>query len=701
MRAALEVGRRLGTSRRGDELWRAALIAVCVFTATVTALVGLSLQHTLAAERQRVTSRSPVIGPDNATAGLLVRDALDAIGGQQFTVRWLETDGSSQLPPGVDPETFSENSFVISPALAESLTAAASERFEPHGIIGDDGLRNRDELFAYARVPSGRSLGAAGRSVARFGGGPAASSDVEAFPLAIGILTFLVLPCVALLAVGTTARADQHSYRCQLLGRLGVPRRYLALVGAAETFPPSVVGAATGFAVYLVWANFATTVPVLDRRIIAGDLRVSHATSVIVVLSVIGIACMMASHVAVRRAKMSSFNRPTHSDTPLRGRRLAPFVVGLVLLLAGLVQSGSSSASYAILAGGALITAGVPLVLPVIAQVAGEVLGGAESLTLAMIGRRLQRDPRQAMRPLLTFGAVITMVTIMIGYLAVVRFDDEPRPAASQLRAVTFRFAPGGTTPEIADIGTDRLLLAEFDSGTGVIDTSCARLASHITDPCGADGQLSKSAASAIGAALAIPPRFAGRISIGTHFRASGNTRQGIALGQADDMFAEEVRAVLQDAGLVAAEVTDLRELNQRESPLVKWILAGLTIAIAISTIGLVILTIERYAHSLKDHQILGILGLPTAKHWQLEVGQFATAIVVTCGVALACGIIGSAAMTRAAFVPYPTGPVLLTAGLVLACSAAATVAITLISGVRIRSADNYMTEAGYVRWTS
>jgi len=305
------------------------------------------------------------------------------------------------------------------------------------------------------------------------------------------------------------------------------------------------------------------------------------------------------------------------------------------------------------------------------------------------------------MRPLLAFGAGITLVTLMIGYLAVVRFDDEPRPAESQLRAVTFRYVSAGETRELAGLDGGGRVFARFDSNTGTLDVSCARLASQIAGACDADGRLSMSAAQAIGTAMALPPQFAARISIGAVSDASAVTNQGIALGHSDDGFTEEVRTVLQDAGLVAAEVTDFRELGQRESPLVKWILAGLAVSMAIGATGLIILTIERYAHSLKDHQILGVLGLPASRHWHLEVGQFAVATGMTCGVALLCGIVGSVTMTSAAFVPYPIGPVLLTVGIVSACSVVAITAIAIISKLRLRSADMYMTEAGYVRWTS
>ena len=708
---AFRLGFRLATARTGDELWRSLLIAAFAVVVSVTWLSGASVERALDAETDRVEARKPLkftgdrdpvtAGDRDPVTGVEVRDVLDSINGEQFTVRWLEVRDGEPLPPGLTEQTVGSNRFAVSPALAAELDAVASTRFEPYGLIGDDGLRNRDELFAYALVPEESTLGNAGRPVVRFGSRNGVTSDVETFPLTMGLMAFLVVPCGVLLATATTARSEPHSYRCQLLGRLGVGRSSLAVMGAVESSVPAALGTAVGLLAHRLWSSQGDTIPVLDRHVVQGDLWLPAATTALVAFLVVAVVAALGAIVAVRRAKPGSLNRPTPSDVPLTGRRLAPFALGLVLLMVGLVQTGSTIAPRTILVGAVLIVAGVPFLLPIIVGLAGERLSRVEALTASMIGRRLQRDPRHATRPLLALGAATTLVVIVLGYLAVVRFDDEPRPPESDLRAATFTYVRKGQVADLSALSDDAVLFAPFDSNTFRIDMSCAGLTGLAAEPCGSDGRLSPKGRAVLGAALHIPPQFAGLLSLGTVTHADLPViARGIALGATRPDFTEQVRSRLQ-AELPAVEVSDRREMGQEESPLVDWILTGLTIAIVLAAVALIALTVERYARSIQDHRILGVLGLSHDRHWRLETGQFLIVFTVMAGVALLCGIVAGIVMTRAGDVPFPTRQVFVATVLVLGLGVLASGAIAAISRSRLSRDDFYMTETGRARWTS
>ncbi len=670
---------------------------------TFTWLAGYSIAATLKAEHQRVVNRTPIFDQGRSGGGgPSYRDTLDVVNGIQFTIRWLELPTGAPLPPGLDENVFRSHDYTVSPALASALALDGVQRFGEYGLIADEGLRNRDEFLAYGRIKDDSSMGRAGFPFDGYGFDGGSVATVPPFPLAMGMLAFLVTPSLVVLGIAATARSAAHSYRCQLLRRIGMSSAQIATMGVFEAVPPAFLGVLVGLVAHRWWSVRTTSVPLLGRHVIPGDMVISIPAAAAVGMAVVIVTALFSARTAVRRASPEGFNRPTRLDTAVSHYRMIPFVGGLALLLIGLLQAGSRSAAYTILAGAALTVIGVVLVLPLMANAAGKWLGQAEAVTTMMIGRRLERDPRRAMRPMLLLGAATTLTAVAIGYLAVVRFDDEPRPPDTPLRAVLVRYTSDGADSPISSLSTGSVLFAPLDPGTGAIQTDCPSLNRVSPVPlCDADGvRLSEEGRATLGVALGLDPRSATALSLGDVRPAAHPRTTALAIGPPIAGFTEKVRTLVQST-LTAPEVSDSRELGQRESPLVRWILAGLTTEAILAGTALVLLMVERYSHSIEDHRILGILGLTPVQHWRMETGQFALTYTITAGVAFICGLVAATIMTQVAGVPMPIRGLWFTAGSVSAVGVGSTACVAMISRSRLKRDDIYTAEVGHLRWTS
>lgn len=673
------------------------VVVIAAGMVTFCWLGALSVRQGLDRSSSRSAAREPVYQEIESDPGPRVRDRFDAIGERQFTVRWIAPESGDPAPPGVDLQELEQRRFLVSPALESELRAHGSARYQGAGRIAPGGLAGPQELLAYGYLSPGAA--ADGWPVARFGGA-ADRAEVERFPYLVAVLVFVIGPGVFFLSVALGIRSDSYTYRCQLLARLGVPRRRIASIGSIEAAGLAALGACLGATAHTAWSRAARSVPVVGRKVFEGDLEVGLAAVAATGLAVMCSAAIIGSFIATRRSRGIATNRPSTTTWHQASWRLAPMGVSFAALLAAMATGAAQTQIRWMLAAGLLVIAGLPLALPVVAGAVGRAMAEGPGLTTWMAGRRMERDPRSAMRPLLALSAALTIGLSVIGYIAAVRYDDPPAEPG-RVQAATVRYAANAEAGPALDALPGDLILVPFDEATWLIDSTCSEIAAALRETgqmCDASGQLTAYGRSLIGQQLSPDHNVQAALRLGAVAPDPDRAPMLIALGPARRDFAEAVRRTVEP--LDAPEVYERVEASvAAESVLVRWLLGGFAIAASTAVCALCLLTLERFGRSIGDHQVLIALGIPRSVHWRIETLQFATCATVSAAIASAAGTTFAVVMTRAAQVPIP-GRALLAATLATFLGLIVlTAAVAVIARVRLHGDPIAQRDGGQARW--
>lgn len=298
----------LRTSRRSGISGAVHRLGLLLATALVVVASALFLMLESAAERRhdRIEAREPVF-----TSGELVdgvghwRGFADHLGDRQFTLVYLiPSDDDAAPPPGL-PRWPAPGEAFLSPALLDAdPTGTIQHRYGTFGgLIGDAGLADANEWFAYVRPFDDRIITETDRRTEISGFGRVVTEEDPGRTTALleygpsdlhQLLLWCVgLPAAVLVAVAARIGAEARDRRLALLDAIGAPRRARALFLAGEAVPPVAVGALTGGLVALVPVIWDVTLPVVRYRVwsddiapVAGQLPFAVGAGILLVIGV-------------------------------------------------------------------------------------------------------------------------------------------------------------------------------------------------------------------------------------------------------------------------------------------------------------------------------------------------------------------------------------------------------------------------------
>ncbi len=291
VRLATGLARNLAPEHR----WRRVAVSVSAAVFMLLMLAATSIVVMAQREAGRVERRTALLATEPSLTDLILAARDDVWRSEQYLVVWIEPAASARpvLPPGMErlPEP---GQAVVSPAL-DRLAArhpGLEGRYPDHLVLGSEGVRSGDELFAYVRVHEGRTLpgdlagdlsGETRAVRARAFGSPTGADPV--FPLepplpvasvgevVDGVLGLLVVPGLIVLTVGAATASGVRDSRFEVLRWIGAPGRTLLALAALETLVLAVPGLGVVMALWGVFTPRLERVPLVGHDVLRGDLK--------------------------------------------------------------------------------------------------------------------------------------------------------------------------------------------------------------------------------------------------------------------------------------------------------------------------------------------------------------------------------------------------------------------------------------------
>ncbi len=654
-----------------EHRWRRVAVPVTAAIALLLVLIGTSVVMMVEREAAREAGRTVRLATAPAQTDLLMANLLDSWRGDYYPVVWIEPAGTASpvLPPGMrrvpDP-----GQAVVSPALAR-LAARHPDlaaRYPNRVVLGQEGLRGAGELIAFVRPAEGRSLANDGRvmRVRAFGplregeqGGPLGMSHpVPPVPVALGVLGFLVLPGLLVLALGVASASSVRDHRFAVLRWLGAPPRTLTGLAVLETELLALPGFAVATVLWALIAPRLDRVPLVGHEVLRADLGLpwwllgAELGGGLAVAGLLGVGMT-----ALRGWREMVRPRPGEGRSRITLLRVVPLVSSAGLLAFGASTVGYRGATF-LLAGVVVAIPSVPLLLPGLLRPLGLALCRLDSVPALLAGRRLAWEPVRTARPFAAVAALIVLAAVTAGYVAVQRQQDPPPlpPPGPQAVEVLWRDPrPDDASRLAAALGMGLVIPTEFDEAehTRVLGTTCYELARILPDTaCRADVPfaLPSETEHRLAEVLRAPAggiRLAARDDIAV---------KGLAIvidAAPGDVLAERVRSAAMPLlpGLV---VNEPWALLKHESPLVPWLLGGIITALVTLTIGCVVAIVDRYLATRHYRRHLLRLGLTPPRLMVLEVWQFAVPYGLTVSVSFGAGLALCGLITSLSDPPMP-----------------------------------------------
>ncbi len=327
----LRVAAGLARNPAPEHRWRRVAVPVATAIFILLVLAATSVAVMVQREAERAMQRTALLATEPSPEDLLLTRGYDEWGGEQFVVVWIEPAGNvgPTLPPGMSrlPEP---GQAVVSPEL-DRLASAHPElaaRYPNRSVLAPEGIGSGDELFAYVRMPEDRTLAGEKAAVRARGFGPPTGADRSlplfleppeeiGTPVVAGVLGFLILPGLIVLAVGLATASEVRDRRFVVLRSLGAPGRTLAALAVLET----MVLAAPGLvAVAVLWGAISPRleqVPLVGQNVVRGDLGLPWWVIALELgLGIATIALLAVTLTAVGRRRGAGGPRPVPSALP-------------------------------------------------------------------------------------------------------------------------------------------------------------------------------------------------------------------------------------------------------------------------------------------------------------------------------------------------------------------------------------------------
>lgn len=618
----------LAFSREPEHRWRQVATPVAVVVAVTLVMIGASVIALFQREVARKDVRAPTVAMSASPSDLLLSETPAEWNGESFSVMWIEPagDAASVIPPGLDalPEP---GQAAVSPALDRAIRSDPdlAGRFPNRIVIGNAGTQSGDELFAYVRVPEGRTLGETALRVSGFGrsvepldqemvAGATVQVDHTVRDGALGAMASAWLPALIILWVGVTAGSSARDRRVDLLARLGASRRQIRLLVAIETLvlvAPAALAASIAAAVALA---SMTRIPIVDRFVLPGDLGLPVA----VVVAVVGIVTVLTLDIAWLttdgRPQSPPPTRARTSAVGFAGLRLLPVAVSAAAVMTGFVLGGETGSFLKVLGLIATVVA-VPVLMPILVRIAGELVAEGRSLVSLLAGRAMSREAGRVTRPFATLASVVVIALLATAYMALAsRIERSP---TAQIDGTVVGLS--WLDQQAGDLESIRRALPGIDlvpvrqaemSGTVTIEASCPALASlGLLRDCaeGDSWRLTPEDRQQLAFLVRMPPD-----SIRLSPPAAPGERVSLLVF---DRTGRDAHATMADVGEVAVRllgpssvvVLDVRVL--RSSPLVDWLRGAVAVAlVGLFTAGLVA-SVDRIIATRRRRRVLGWIG--------------------------------------------------------------------------------------------
>lgn len=650
----LRIATGLARNRAPEHRWRRVAVPVSAAIFMLLVFAGSSVVAMVQRGAERVEQRTALLAKKPSPTDLNLIGGDDVWRGEQYLVVWIEPAGNEEpvLPQGMKrlPEP---GQAVVSPGLDRlaSDNPELAARYPNRLVLGTEGIYSRNELFAYVRVPEGRHLpeGLAGDlsgdtpagRVRAFGPPTGADVPYGLQPLSPipttgevlgGVLGFLVVPGLTVLAVGLAAASGVRDRRFEVLSWIGVPGRTLAALAVLETMILALPGLV---AVSVLWGLLSPCleqVPLVGHDAVRGDLGLPWW----LLAAELGAGAAMTGLVAIlvttiRRQRGTARPRPGAGRAAISPLRAAPLGVALVLFVLGWPVRGPLGAMLNL--GGIVATvAGVPLAFPVALRAVGVALGRLESVPVSIAGRGLEWDPLRAARPFLGIAALLIIALAGSGYIALARYAEASSLPVRGTQTVFVKWLdPNPDDPtRLADaLGKGFVVPVREDvskEGLGlVVGAACQRLASYFPGtkcspgapyelPAGMKRKLAEmSGESGSGTKVRLAPR--------------GDVAAGGSALVLDDASPEDLEGRVREAAmriLPAPYVSSLLSNALRVSPLVAWIVGGIVAAVIALAVGCLVSLVDRLLGTHKHRRHLLNLGVSPRRLAALEAWLFA-----------------------------------------------------------------------------
>ena len=452
----------LARDSRLEHSWRRIAVPLAAAVFTLLVLAGSSIVVMAQRETERVERRTALLASQPSSSDLVIMPRHDEWRGDQYPVFWMKPAGRAApvLPPGMD-HLPKPGQAVVSPALDRlALRAPAlAARYPDRIVLSPEGAQSGDELLAYARVPEGRNL--SGRLAQDFTGygqavrvrafGSPSGADfvhpiIELFSEAVsvpvatkGVLGFLVLPGLLVLAVGLTTTSGACDRRFEALRRDGATEWRLAAVAVLETLllaAPGLVG------VTVLWGVISPrleSVPFVGHDVFRGDLvltwwlLLAELCACAVVTGLVALA--VAAVRAVRRRLGVTRTRSAPGGGSLAQLRAAPLVIALAVALLGWFLVGPIRGTLCFVAIVATMV-GVFLVLTVGLRAVATKFDWLMPAPARVAGRELEQHPVRAAWPFLAGAALVVFAPVASGHIALARYVEVSSPPLGQPHAI-------------------------------------------------------------------------------------------------------------------------------------------------------------------------------------------------------------------------------------------------------------------------
>ncbi|WP_405629648.1 FtsX-like permease family protein [Streptomyces sp. NBC_00016] len=386
-------------------------IGVCCLAMVLAIPAILATQDGRKAAREadcRRDDRRVCIDSDRAPLEL---DLTDPYGSRPM-IRIFHAPGAITIapPPGLR-KLPSPGEVFVSPKLHEEL------RKEPglaqlvpgreQGLIGAQGLAHPDELYAYIGVSrdqlkDGHAVTSYGRSYTHDETVEPSTLDIVRFTLAGVVL----LPLAVYLSVCARLSAAARARRLAALRLLGLSKKGVQRVNAAETVAAALLGAVFGLGIYAVVNQLISRVGLPGFRWYPSDGSLSLSSALICLIGCPALA-WFAGSVGARKAAANplAVRRGAVEKPPARWG-LLPLLPGLGVITAYCVAGATGheprdSSLSSLLMPLAVVSVGVGLVLalPILSRtLSRSVARTSRSLPLGLAMRRNEMEPGGALR---------------------------------------------------------------------------------------------------------------------------------------------------------------------------------------------------------------------------------------------------------------------------------------------------------------
>ncbi|SES42507.1 FtsX-like permease family protein [Streptomyces sp. yr375] len=385
-------------------------VGVCCL-AMVLAIPGiLAAQDGRKAAREgecSVGERQLCIGADKAPHELSLTDPY----GSRPMTRVFHSPGSFAIdpPPGLS-ELPAPGEMFVSPRLHEELKKepglAQLVPGRERGLISPQGLAHPDELYAYIGVTRGQLKG--GDPVTSYGWPYTSHETVE--PSTLDIVRFtlcgvVLLPLAVYLSVCARLSAAARARRLAALRLVGLSKKGVQRVNAAETVAAALLGAVLGLGVYAVANQLISRVGLPGFRWYPSDGSLSLSDTLVCLIGCPALA-WFAGAVGARKAAANPLAvRRSAVEKPPAKWGLLPLLPGLGIV-AGYCVAGATghaprdTSISSILMPLAVVLVGVGLVLslPILSRSLSRRAARTSSLSLGLAMRRNEMEAGGALR---------------------------------------------------------------------------------------------------------------------------------------------------------------------------------------------------------------------------------------------------------------------------------------------------------------